>query len=267
MKEAKIKLDGGDLNGAIELALSAVKSNPTDVRARTFLFELSCFSGDWERGKRQLDVVANQDVNALIGAQIYKQNFEGESDRIRVFEDGMIPECLMPPPKYVENLLVAGTHLRKGRPEEAREVLDKAEEERPAFRCKVNGDEVGDFRDYNDLTMCVFEAIVKGSYTWIPFEQVENVVFTEPKSLRDLYWMQVEVEMINGTKGEMFFPSLYVNTFKHENPEIQLGRVTDWDEIADDIFAGVGTRLFSLDGEYKAIPDIQNIEFLHDTEV
>ena len=113
--DAKARLDAGDLDGAVQLALEAVKSTPTDVTARTFLFELSCFSGDWERAAKQLDVIGQQDVNAMIGAQIYKQNFEGETDRIKVFDEGMIPECLMPPAKYVENLLVAGTHLREGR--------------------------------------------------------------------------------------------------------------------------------------------------------
>jgi len=264
--DAKARLDAGDLDGAVQLALEAVKSKPTDVPARTFLFELSCFSGHWERASKQLDVIGQQDVNAMIGTQIYKQNFSAEEDRIKVFEEGMIPECLMPPPKYVENLLVAGTHLREGRAAEAREVLDKADELRPAFACKVNGEEFDDLRDFNDLTMCVFEAIIKGSYTWIPFSQVEKVIFIEPKSLRDLYWMQVEVEMVNGTKGEMFFPSLYVNTQMNENPAIRLGRLTDWEEIGDEVYRGVGTRIFALDGEHKAMPDIREIEFLHETE-
>ena len=99
MNEAKAKLDSGDLDGAVQLALEAVKSKPADVTARTFLFELSCFSGDWERAGKQLDVIGQQDMNAMIGAQIYKQNFAAENDRISAFEEGMIPECLMPPPK------------------------------------------------------------------------------------------------------------------------------------------------------------------------
>ena len=263
MNEAKVKLDAGDLDGAIQLTLETVKSNPTDVAARTFLFELSCYSGNWDRAAKQLDVIGQQDVNAMIGAQMYKENFAAENDRIKVFDEGMIPECLLPPPKYVEYLLIAGTHLREGRPSEAREMLDKAEDERPAFPCKVDGVEYKDFRDFNDLTMCVFEAIVKGSYTWIPFEQVEKVVFFEPKSLRDLYWMQVEVEMINGTKGEMFFPTLYADSHKHENPAIRLGRVTDWEEISEDVFSGVGTRLFAIDSEHRSMPDIREIEFQH----
>ncbi len=266
MKEAKQKLDAGDLDGAVQSALEIVKSSPTDITARTFLFELSCFSGDWERAEKQLDVIGQQDVNAMIGAKMYQQNFSAEKDRIRVFEQGMVPECLMPPPGYVEELVLAAAHIRENRPDEARTILDKVENERPAFRCSVNGTEFSDFRDYNDLTMCVFEGIVKDSYAWIPFEQVVKVNFFEPKSLRDLYWIQAEVEMINGTKGEMFLPSLYVNSHKSADPQIRLGRMTDWIELGNDLYAGEGTRVFWMDGEYKAMPDIRSLEFIHEAE-
>ncbi len=264
MNEAKKKLDAGDLDGAIQTALDVVRSKPTDITARTFLFELSCFSGDWERAVKQLDVIGQQDINAMIGAQIYKQNFKAEADRISLFEEGMIPECLMPPPKYVEDLIIASTHLREGRGAEAKALLDSVEEERPAFPCRVNGKEYEDFRDFNDFTMCVFETIVKDSYTWIPFEHVEKIIFVEPKSLRDLYWMQVEMEMVNGTKGEMFFPSLYVNSQKSADDQIRLGRLTDWKDLGNDIFAGEGTKLFAIGGEHISLPDIKEIEFLHE---
>ena len=41
--------------------------------------------------------------------------------------------------------------MRKGRCSSAR----------PAFRALVNGVEVSDLRDYNDATMCIFEAFFK----------------------------------------------------------------------------------------------------------
>jgi len=259
-------LDAGNLSGAIESTLSAVKSNPTDITARIFLFELSCFSGDWERAERQLDVIGQQDVNAMIGAHIYKQNFEAERDRMSLFSRGQIPECLMQPPNYVEGLLAAIAHVKDGKLKEAKEVVDQVEEKRPAFTCKVNGDESADFRDFNDLTCCVFEAIVKDSYTWLPFEQVQKVEFMEPKSLRDRYWMQAEIELTNGTKGEMFIPSLYSGSFKSDDDAIRLGRATDWREIGEDILVGDGVRLFQYEGGHIAISDINTIEFIHEEE-
>lgn len=265
MNEAKAYLDGGNLSEAIQITLNQVRTKPTDMTARIFLFELSCFSGDWERAEKQLDVIANQDINAMIGSQIFKQNFKAERDRISVFKQGLIPECLMVPPKYVEDLIIAGTHIRENHISEARKSLDKVEEERPAFACRINGEESSDFRDYNDLTMCVFEVIVKDSYAWLPFEHIEKIDFIPAKSLRDMFWIQAEVEMINGTKGEMFLPALYVESFKNDNDQIRLGKVTDWRNLGEDIFIGEGVRTFQFEGGYIPISKIETIEFIHET--
>jgi len=263
MNEAKIQLDAGNLEGAMEAALSVVKSNPTDAKARTFLFELACFAGNWERAEKQLDVIGHQDVGAMIGSQIFKQNFHAERNRIRLFSDGLKPEFMMPPPKYVKDLLAANNRILEGNMAEARKMLDEIEEERPAFACQVNGEEAEDFRDYNDLTSCVFEAIVKDAYTWLPIEQVERVEFFAPKTLRDLFWIQAKVEMTNGTGGEMFIPALYANSSKSGNDQVRLGRMTDWRDAGEDIFIGEGLRLFWFNGQDKPILELKEIEFKH----
>ena len=43
MQNAKQLLESGDLTGSIALVLDHVRDNPTDIPARIFLFELSCF--------------------------------------------------------------------------------------------------------------------------------------------------------------------------------------------------------------------------------
>lgn len=262
MSEAKTKLDAGNLSGAIETALGAVKSNPTDERGRIFLFELSCFSGDWDRAERQLDVIGHQDANAMVGSLIFKQNFHAERNRMRYFSDGLKPEFLSPPPAYIEDLLAANNRVREGNLSEARQILDKVEEERPAFACRLNGQEKEDFRDYNDLTMCVFEAILKETYVWLPVEQVKKIEFFEPKSLRDLYWIQAKVDLKTGLGGEMFFPALYVNSWKSADDEVRLGRKTDWRDLGEEVYAGEGLREFFSEGEAKSILEIRDIEFI-----
>jgi type VI secretion system protein ImpE len=144
---------------------------------------------------------------------------------------------------------------------EAREILDQVEEQRPAFACKINGEAAEDFRDYNDLTNCVFEVIVKDTYVWLPMEQVERIEFTAPKSLRDLFWIQAKVETVNGTNGEMFFPALYANSFKSDNDQVRLGRMTDWTDAGEEIFIGEGMRMFWYDGKDKPILELNEIEF------
>jgi type VI secretion system protein ImpE len=264
MNEAKKQLDAGNLGAAVEAALGLVKSNPTVQSARTFLFELSCFSGDWDRAERQLDVIGHQDANTAIGSLIYRQNLSAERDRIKFFAEGLRPETPETPPAYVEDLFKANDLLREGKTEEARELLDSVEENRPAFSCTVNGEEFSDFRDYNDSTMCVFEAIVKDSYVWLPFENVEKIEFLERKSLRDIFWPQAQFGLTNGTNGEMFIPSLYANTWKNSDDQVRLGRSVDWRDAGDDIYIGEGTRLYTMDGKDRSILDIKSIEFKHE---
>src|SRR5687767_6160839 len=204
MNVAKQQLDAGNLATAVEAALGLVKSNPTDQSARTFLFELSCFSGDWDRADRQLDVIGHQDANAAIGSLIYRQNLSAERDRIKFYSEGLRPETPETPTEYINDLFTANDLIREGKTAEARELLDKVEEERPAFSCTVDGESYGDFRDYNEPTMCVFEAIVKDSYVWLPFSSVKSIKFLDRKSLRDVYWPQAEFELTNGANGELF---------------------------------------------------------------
>lgn len=264
MEAAKLKLDESDLGGAVAAAIENVKKNPTDVAARTFLFELSCFSGEWERAEKQLDAIGHQDVNATIGSIIYRQNIKAERDRINLFEHSSRPESAAKFPEYVEDLLKAVDLVRQGDTAGARAQLDKVEQDRPAFPVSVNGEEFGDIRDHNELTMCVFEVFIKDNYIWLPFEQVVSIEFIERRSLRDVYWPQAKVEMTNGTTGEMFFPSLYVNTWKNESDQIRLGRSVDWRDLGDDIYVGEGMRLYSLGGKDIALTDIKTLEFKKD---
>lgn len=266
MNDAKLKLDEGDLSGAVDAALRLVKTNPTDATARTFLFELSCFAGDWDRAEKQLDVIGHQDANAMVGSLIYRGNFKAERDRMKLFSDGLKPQFMTAIPSYIEDLLSALNRVREGNSAEAREILDGVEEKRPAFKCSVNGEGFSDFRDYNDLTMCVFEAIHKDAYMWIPFEAVQKVEFFAPKTLRDLYWIQAKVDLTNGIGGEMFLPALYADSWRSGNDQVRLGRMTDWRDAGDELFIGEGMKLFWMDGKDKSILDIRTIEFSHESQ-
>jgi type VI secretion system protein ImpE len=166
-------------------------------------------------------------------------------------------------PSYVEDLLSAINKLREGSVFEARSVLDTVEENRPAFKCSVNGEGFSDFRDYNDLTMCVFEAFHKDAYMWLPFESVQKVEFFEPKSLRDVYWIQAKVELTSGIGGEMFLPALYSGSWKSDNDHVRLGRMTDWRDAGEELFIGEGMKMFWMDGRDKSILDTRTIEFSH----
>lgn len=262
MNEAKTLLESGNLSGAIEAALAFVKSNPTNPSARIFLFELSAFAGDWERAKRQLDVIGHQDTTAMIGSKILEQCVLAEGKRTDFFAKAAKPEFLASPPDYVYGLLTANNRVIEGNLKEAREILDKVDEQRPAFACKINGADAEDFRDYNDLTSVILEVIIKDSYVWVPFEQIEKITFFEPKSLRDYFWRQATLETDNGTNGEVFIPTLYNDSWRSGDDLVRLGKITDWRDFGEDIFVGEGTKLFAVGAEHKTILDLQTIEFV-----
>ncbi len=262
MNDAKSLVESGNLNAAVEAALAFVKSNPTDYSARIFLFELACFAGDWDRAGRQLDVIGHQDTNAMVGSLIYRQCIEAEKKRADFFSKGSKPEFLATPPDYVYGLLTANNRVREGNISEARSILDTVEEQRPAFAARVNGDEVEDFRDFNDLTSSILEVIIKDSYVWVPFEDIEKIEFFDRKSLRDNFWAQAKLETNNGTNGEVFVCSLYNESWKADDETVRLGRVTDWRDAGGDIFIGEGMKLFSAGAGHKSIVDLQTVEFL-----
>lgn len=264
MNEAKAHFEAGSLNAAIEAAIQDVKQKPTDFQARTFLFELSLFSGDWDRAERQLDAIGQMDVNAMIGAQIYKKAIEAERKRSRYFSQSLKPEFISDAPDYVYGLLTANNRLREGDAAQAREILDQVEEQRPAISCRVNGEQHQDMRDYNDLTSCILEAFVNDSYLWIPFEQIVKIEFEPRKSVRDLFWRQAKIETLNGTNGEFLLPAFYADSWKSESDEVRLGRFTDWRDLGSEIYFGEGQKLFFIDGEAKAILEFDRLEF--DTE-
>src|SRR6266550_9198452 len=102
MMSAKELFEAGKLDEAVAALLSEVKANPNDAAKRTFLFELSCFSGDWDRAERQLDVIGHQSAQAELGVMVYRANINAEKERRRVFSEAVSPHFLREPPAYVD---------------------------------------------------------------------------------------------------------------------------------------------------------------------
>jgi type VI secretion system protein ImpE len=261
MNEAKELLATGRLNEAIENLLGQVKANPNDAAARTFLFELSCLSGDWERAEKQLDVLGHQSTAAQLGVMVYRANINAERERQRVFTEGVQPHFLREPPAYIDLHVEALRQLNNGQLTEARATLDRAEEERPAIAGELNGKKFEDFRDYDDFVAPVLELIVKDKYVWLPLEQIKSIQISPPGQLRDMIWARARIEATDGTIGEVYMPTLYSGTSGSENDQARLGRMTDWKRLSDDLYMAQGLRIFVIDGEEKTLFEASPLEF------
>jgi len=261
MVRARELFEAARLNEAIEQVTSEVKANPLDVSRRTFLFELLCFAGEWERAEKQLDVIGHQSAQAELGAMIYRANIKAEDERRRLIADGVQPHFLKEPPAYIDLNILALNQIREGKLAEARSTLDRAEEERPAIPGKLDGQEFQDFRDYDDFVAPVLELFVKDKYVWMPFEQIKSLEIKPPKQLRDLLWAGARVEALDGTVGEVYIPGLYSGTSEHTDDQARLGRLTDWRQLGEDIYRTVGLRMFRVGEEEKTLFEVRSIEF------
>jgi hypothetical protein len=124
-------LKAGHLSAAVEQLNQEVRSRPSDIQRRTFLFELLCFTGDCQRAQRQLDVLGHQSATAEIGVQVYRHILTAEQARQRLFSEGVQPNFLFPPPSYVHLHLEALQQLCNPQPAGAVALLDQSQRSQP----------------------------------------------------------------------------------------------------------------------------------------
>src|ERR1700733_1513148 len=88
----------GELGQAIKALGDEVRSNPLDAKRRTFLFELLCFAGEYDRAEKHLDVLASFDAKAIPGTLLYRSAIHAERTRQEMFRTGSFPVKGEPPP-------------------------------------------------------------------------------------------------------------------------------------------------------------------------
>ena len=220
----------GRLDDAIDALSSAVRDDPMDVRRRTFLFELLCFAGEYERAEKQLEVIARSSKEAELGAWVYRSALHAERERQRKFEENGLAAAGGPAP-------VAG---------------------------RLNGRAFQSLLDADPRIGARLEVFAAGQYTWIPFAQISAIRMEPPKRLRDLLWSPAHIQVAASFKGlelgEVLLPVLAPRTWRNADAEVRLGRVTDWDELGDGTAVPVGQKLWLVDDEPFPILELRTLE-------
>jgi type VI secretion system protein ImpE len=88
-----------------------------------------------------------------------------------------------------------------------------------------------------------------------------------PKRLRDLLWAPAIVrpaETFKGLEmGEALLPAIAPLTWRHPDPAVRLGRVTEWAELADGDQAPIGQKMLLVDDEEFPILELRELEITH----
>jgi type VI secretion system protein ImpE len=231
---AKELVSAGKVREA-ESALSAhLRNNPADVAQRTFLFELLCFSGQYDRAEKQLGVLAKGSPEAEMGAVLYYSAVHAERMRHSTFQKQEYPK-------------------------------DPAA---PSPAGKLNGKPFLSIADADPEIGARLEVYAAGAYLWIPFHHIASVEMREPKRLRDTLWPQAFVmtgPTFQGTDiGEVIIPAIYPFSWKSDDESLWLGRATDWVRDDDGHEFPVGQKIFIVDGEEVPLLEIRSLEFTSD---
>ena len=228
---ARELFQSGKLNQTVQALGVEVRDNPTDVRRRTFLFELLCFQGEYDRAEKHLHVLADATPDAKMGAVLYFSALHAERLRQKTFESHDYPAA------------AAVSNDRGG---------------------TLNGKPFKLFEDADPRVGARLEVFAAGAYLWIPLAHVESIRAEPPKRLRDLLWIPAIVRTgpaFKGTElGEVLMPVLAPLSSKRTLDDVRLGRATEWAEH-DGVAVPFGQRVFDVDGEEVPILEIREVEF------
>jgi type VI secretion system protein ImpE len=222
---AKQLFQDGRVREAQQALGAWLRTRPEDAAARTFLFELLCFSGDWDRAARQLDVLSEGSQPAELGAMLYRSAIHAERSRHEMPTEADAPGAEAP-------VSLSGT---------------------------IDGRAFQNIRDADPATGARLEFFAAGAYRRISFAHIRSIRIEAPKRLRDTLWIPAIIEtspsLHDGHLGEVLLPALYPFSWKHSREAVWLGRETIWSEERP-----LGQKTLLVDDEEVPLLEVRELE-------
>jgi type VI secretion system protein ImpE len=229
--KARELYQSGKLNEAIQSLQAELRDNPTDSVRRTFLFELLCFAGEYDRAEKHLSVLGDANADAATGSLLYRAALNAERSRNSLFEKGDYP----------------------GMPADS-----------PPIRGSLNGQPFEDLEDADPRIGPRLEIYAAGQYMWLPLAHVASVEMRPPARLRDLLWIPALVKTGPAFKGqelgEVLVPALSPFSFRHSDDAVRLGRATVWDQTDPENPVPFGQKTLLADGEDIPMLEVRSLE-------
>ena len=272
MSAPALDLKGRTLAETLQELQARVRKEPGDAKLRNFLFQLLAVLGQWDRALAQLGVAGELDPAAIPMVQAYGDAVRCEPLRAEVLAGKRTPVLFGDPEPWVALMFEA--LKREGAGEFAQAVSLRAEafEQAPATTGSIvtvadepQGDEppAGTafewIADADSRLGPILEAVVNGRYLWIPLQRVQRIDFEAPADLRDLVWAPVHLIWANGGEAMAMLPVRYPGSEAVDDDAIRLARRTEWNEIGDGTFHGLGQRMFATEAGESAILELKRI--------
>jgi type VI secretion system protein ImpE len=221
----------GQLGAAIQALGAELRDNPMDTRRRTFLFELLCFAGEYDRAQKHLDVLAGEGPDSATGALLYRAALHADRMRSDIFAKREYPEV------RASDTAVKGT---------------------------LNGQAFESIEDADPRIGPRLEIFAAGQCMWLPLAHIASIEIQAPKRLRDLLWAPALVRTgpaFKGTElGEVLMPALCPLSFRHSDDAVKLGRSTVWEGQENGDIVPCGQKMLLVDGEEFPFLELRQLE-------
>ncbi len=228
----------GELDQAITALGEELRSFPLDAKRRTFLFELLCFAGQYDRAEKQLDVLGRQDPKNAPGMLVYRSALYAERTREEMFRSGNLPSA-GEDPEQVDG----GTW---------------------------NGKDFASLADADPRIGDHMEVFIAGTYTWIPTHYIDRLEIEPPAALRDLLWARARIQTSPAFRlqdlGEVLLPVLAPLSHTAADGAVRLGRATVWEDLPGGGERPLGQKMLLVDGEEVPLLEFRTVAWAHDGE-
>lgn len=247
------------LSDAIISLENDIKAAPADADKRAALTQLLCLSGNWQRARAQLKSWQALKPIAQPTVLLLTQSVEAEIQRQAVFAGEAAPSFKGYEQSWLPLMAEALRLDANGDAAAAQEMRDRALEEAPATRGSLTLAEGGEERDVSfDWLMDgdgrlgpLCEALLNGTYHWVPFSDIEEIRFQAPQSAIDLVWSHALIRLNDGREQVCQLPARYPLPDDADDA-LRLARRTEWVPMGDTPhYAGLGQKTWlSEDGEF-----------------
>jgi type VI secretion system protein ImpE len=259
-RRAEEALRAGDPRAALAHLTEAVRAKPADAKLRTFLAQLLCVLGQWERAHTQLNVVAELDKLAIPMRETVGHAIRCELLREQVFAGQRTPMVLGQPQGWLAGLIESLNQAGRGEHQLAADLAARAFEDAPAVAGRIDDQAFEWLADADSRLGPVLEACVNGHYCWVPLQHLTRITFDAPEDLRDSVWMPAQLSFANGGGSVALVPTRYPGSQRSEDGLICLARKTEWLAAPGERWFGLGQRMLTSnlgDHDLMAIRQIE----------
>jgi type VI secretion system protein ImpE len=257
----ELLLKNGDTAEALRSLSEQVRAKPADSKLRVFLAQLLCVMGQWERALNQLSVAAEMDPLAIPMKQVYGDAIRCEGLRADVFSGKRSPMVFGQPDEWLALLIESLLQRGAGNTAQAANLRERAFEAAPASAGTVDGTAFEWLSDADMRLGPVLEAYVNGRYCWVPFSRLARIQVEPPVDLRDVVWTPSNLQFINGGESLAMIPTRYQGSESAADGQLQMARKTEWLEMEDQVWRGLGQRVFTSNLGDHPLMDVRDIVF------